>query len=340
MGNALETVENMIGDCFLAVNADDIYEPRLVKDLLHEHEKNPTGLSLVVRETDTPWKYGVIDIDGDIPKRIIEKPERGKEPSNLAVMGIYLLTPEIFGFLSKIPVSDHQLENAYQTYISRGDVKLVKYDGYFSSFKYPWDILDINRYLMHKTIKGQNVHPSVKFKHSEKVVIDGNVRIEEGVNILEYAVIRGPCYIGRNSVIGNHTLIRQSSIGENCCIGSNTEIVRSIIGDNSEFHMAFVGDSIIGKRCWFGAGTVTANLRLDRSPIKVEVNNEKILTDRDKLGVITGDDVYAGTNTQFRPGTIVGSNVWIDQNLTVQGNILSSSFIENGNTRVSIREKH
>jgi bifunctional UDP-N-acetylglucosamine pyrophosphorylase/glucosamine-1-phosphate N-acetyltransferase len=330
MGNAIGSAMGLLKEEFLVVNADDIYDPKLLEKFLDGYKKNHTGLTLAVKETETPWKFDIVEIDDKgVPKRVVEKPKKGEEPSNLAVIGVYLFNPEIFDFLAQVPISDHQLEDAYQKYMDREDAKVIEYDGYFGSFKYPWDILDVNKYLMQGNIKEQEIHPSVKFKDREKTSIEGNVKIEEGVKIFEYSIIRGPCYIGKNTIIGNYVLIRESSIGENCLIGAQTEIARSTVGDNSEFHQTYVGDSIIGERCWFSAGVITANLRLDRLPVKVRIDGQEISTGRDKLGVVTGNDVSLGTGIQLRPGTIIGSNVCIDQGLTVQGDIPSNKFVKN-----------
>lgn len=339
MGNALENVRDLVEEDFLVVNGDDIYESELLRKILAEHVKNSAGLTMAVKKTDTPWKYGIVDLEQGIPKRIVEKPPKGEEPSNLAVIGAYLLNSDIFDFLGKTPLSDHQFEDACQRYMDRGDAKVVEHDGYFGSFKYPWDLLDLNKYLMNAEISEQEIHPSVEFKDRNKTVIEGNIKIEAGVKIYEYAVIRGPSYIGKNSIIGNHTLVRNSSLGEDCLVGYSTEIVRSIIGNDTEFHLTYIGDSVIEERSWFGGGTIAANKKLHKSPVKVEGGGQRISAEHHKLGIIAGHDVRAGTGIQFRPGTLIGSDTWIEQGLTIQSNIPPHKFVRNKDGKPIIEDR-
>ncbi len=99
---------------------------------------------------------------------------------------------------------------------------------------------------------------------ADSAIITGPVVIKKGTRIMEHAIIRGPSYIGENNIIGNNTLIRDSFIGNNNVIGFNTEIKHSYITNDCWFHSNYIGDSIIMDNCLFGAGAVTANLRLDR----------------------------------------------------------------------------
>ncbi len=96
--------------------------------------------------------------------------------------------------------------------------------------------------------------------------------------MFEGACIKGPCYIGENSVVGGNSLVRDfSSLGSNCVVGFSTEIKHSLIGDNCWFHMNYIGDSIISNNCLFGAGTITANFRFDENNVKVRIGEQ---TDR------------------------------------------------------------
>ena len=89
-------------------------------------------------------------------------------------------------------------------------------------------------------------------------------------------MIKGPCYIGRGSIIGNGALIRDfAHLGKRCVVGFGTEIKHSYIGNDCWFHMNYIGDSVVGSRCSFGAGTVTANLRFDEGEVMVKVADER-----------------------------------------------------------------
>jgi len=152
-------------------------------------------------------------------------------------------------------------------------------------------------------------HVSASASISEKATIEGRVTLGDNVRVLENAVIRGPAYIGPNSIIGNNALVRDySHIGADCVIGYSTEVKSSYVGDGCWFHSSYIGDSIIGKGCSFGAGTVLANFRFDEQNVSVMVADEAIDTGLDKLGAIVGNNCKTGVNASITPGTKIGPN--------------------------------
>jgi bifunctional UDP-N-acetylglucosamine pyrophosphorylase/glucosamine-1-phosphate N-acetyltransferase len=90
-------------------------------------------------------------------------------------------------------------------------------------------------------------------------------------------------------------------------------------------HLSYIGDSVIGEKCNFGAGTITANLRFDDANISMKIKGEIVDTGRRKLGVITGDNVKTGIKSSFMPGVKVGPNSWIKPNLMVQRDLPANS---------------
>ena len=160
-----------------------------------------------------------------------------------------------------------------------------------------------------------------------------NVYLDEGVRVLDNAVIQGPAYIGKNTIIATGALVRGSHIGSNCVIGFGSEVARSYVGEGVWTHTNYVGDSIIGNNVSFGSGAVTGNLRLDEKPIGVVIQNakspqgEKINSHRTKLGLITGNNIRAGINTSFMPGVKIGSNSCVGAGITVAQDIPENSFV-------------
>lgn len=135
----------------------------------------------------------------------------------------------------------------------------------------------------------------------------------ENVKIFENAVIKGPCYIGDNCVIGNNALIREyTNLENNSIVGANVEVTRCIFQEDVHVHSGFFGDSIFGKGCRIGAGTITANVRIDRGEVKSVVKGEKIGTGLDSLGVIMGENSKSGIHCSLMPGILIGSNcnIW------------------------------
>jgi bifunctional UDP-N-acetylglucosamine pyrophosphorylase/glucosamine-1-phosphate N-acetyltransferase len=306
MANALETAKDFVGENFFVVNADDIFESSLINEMLKQFRKGNAEIVLSCKPVKETWKFGIIKTENDKVTRFVEKPPKGQEPSNLAVIGVYIMTKKIFEYCKKVPVSDHQYEDAIQMFIQdKNIVKAVRYEGFFAGYKYPWDLFTINEYLMDKLVNKRIIEDGVEI--SEKAHVEGKVWIRRGAKIFEGACIKGPCYIGSNSIIGNNSLIRNySSIGDNCMVGFSSEIKHSLIGDNCWFHMNYIGDSIISDNCLFGAGTITANFRFDAGTIKVTVDGNRVDSGRDKLGAIVGDSCKIGVNACLLPGVKVG----------------------------------
>jgi bifunctional UDP-N-acetylglucosamine pyrophosphorylase/glucosamine-1-phosphate N-acetyltransferase len=101
-------------------------------------------------------------------------------------------------------------------------------------------------------------------------------------------------------------------------VGNAVEIKNSVIMDGTHIgHLSYVGDSVIGEKCNFGAGTITANLRFDDGKIKMMIKDKLVDTGRRKLGVVFGDNVKTGIKSLFMPGVKVGANTWVGANFMV-----------------------
>ena len=340
MADALKSAEDLVEDYFFVVNADDIYESRLLEGMEKAFKESGTEAVLAYKPVEETWKYGIVDVKDGRVVRLIEKPPRGEEPTNFAVIGAYILAKKILDYYKRLPVSDHQYEDAIQAFIEDGNpVRGVFYDGFFATYKYPWDLFTLTEYLMDRKITCPSYGEDVLI--SERACLEGNVWLGDGTRVFEGACIRGPCYVGRNCVVGNNSLIwNYSSIGDNCVIGYSSEIKHSIIGDYCWFHSNYIGDSIISDNCSFGAGTVTANFRFDESTIKLNIDGEIVDSGRMKLGVIMADNCKTGINSCIIPGvrvgphSIIGPNVTLDQDLEPNTIIFvdKKSYIKKENT--------
>src|SRR3989344_3640304 len=139
---------------------------------------------------------------------------------------------------------------------------------------------------------------------------------------MEGARIKGPCFIGKNTMIGNNAIVRNNvDIEENCVIGANMEIKNSFVMKNSKTHSGFIGDSIIGENVRLGANFDTANVRLDRETVKIEISGEKIDTGLKKLGTIVGSGVKIGIKSSTMPGIMIGGNSTFQKNKLTKTNI-------------------
>ncbi len=305
MANALQAAEHLLEDRFFMLNGNDIFEPYLLTDVMMKAQETQGDMVLVGREMENPWKFGVFKFEDGKVSAVVEKPPQGEEPSNVVVVGVYFFSRLILDYIARTPVTNYQLEMAYQGLIDEENVEFVPYDGVFESFKYPWDLLQINEYLMDRFITEPRISDQAHL--SDTAVIDGNVLIEDGARVFEHAVIRGPAYVGHDSVIGNNVLMwNYSSVGANSVVGFSSEIKHSLIGSNCWIHMSYIGDSVVSDNCSFGAGTITANFRFDEGHVPVMVKGERVSSGADKLGVIMGPECKTGCNATLMPGVKVG----------------------------------
>jgi UDP-N-acetylglucosamine diphosphorylase/glucosamine-1-phosphate N-acetyltransferase len=327
MADALETVEGLAEDHFFVVNADDIFEASLIKQMLKQFREGDAEIVLSCKPVQETWKFGIIRVEDEKVTDFVEKPPRGKEPSKLAVVGVYILPKQIFDYYESIPVSDHQYEDAILRFIKdRNVVKAVSYDGFFAGYKYPWDLFAINRHLMDSKLTKQTIEEDVEI--SGRATVEGRVWLGRGAKVFEGACIRGPCYIGENSVVGGNSLVRDySSLGRGCVVGFSTEIKHSLIGDDCWFHMNYIGDSIISDNCLFGAGTITANFRFDEKNVQVRVGDKRVDSGTNKLGAIIGDNCKTGINSCLEPGVKVGPQSMVGPNVDLQDDLEPGKII-------------
>jgi NDP-sugar pyrophosphorylase family protein len=324
MADALKSVQKLLGDePIIVASPNDVLDSTAYAAIAKAQQRGSAGSYILACEVKDYFPGGYLVLgQGEGVKAIIEKPGKGNEPSNLVNVVVHLHTKPrqlLQHIASAVSSNDDVYERALSNMMKEGyKVKAVKHQGFWKAIKYPWDIFPVMEHFLKKGGKGV----SPKAKISKTAVIEGDVLIEEGGKVLENAVIKGLCYIGQNSVIGNNALIRDNShIGEGCVVGYGTEIKHCYIGDNCWFHRNYFGDSIIGNDCSFGAGTVSANLRLDESEISVQVGGEELSTGLNKLGALVGNGVRTGINVSIMPrrrvgeGGFVGPHVCLTEDL-------------------------
>jgi bifunctional UDP-N-acetylglucosamine pyrophosphorylase/glucosamine-1-phosphate N-acetyltransferase len=134
--------------------------------------------------------------------------------------------------------------------------------------------------------------------------VDGRLQVGKGTKILPGVVIEGDVIIGDNCKVGPNCYIRGStSIGDKCHVGQAVEIKNSILLPGTNVgHLSYLGDSILGEKVNFGAGTITSNLRHDGGAHRSPVEGRMVDTGRRKLGTIVGDGVHTGIHTSIYPG--------------------------------------
>jgi len=317
MGEAILLAEKYLDKEFILLNAYHLEVDKVIDSLLAKNAEEVDGV-LLVKQTKNPSDYGIVSVEGDRVKQIVEKPESGKEPTDLRIIGIYLLSFSFFAELKKTTSEHYSLETALNTYVKNHNVVFVETKEETIVLKYPWDLLAIKDYLLKdvKSHRGENV------SIADSAQIIGEVWIEDNVTILEGACIKGPCYLGKNSYIGSNALLRNRiDVEGNVVIGAYMETMNSIFMKGVTTHSGFIGDSIVGDETKIGAQFCTANVRLDRETVKALVKEKKVDSGLKHFGMVIGSNSLIGIKSSTMPGVIIGSRVSIGPSTTVLHNV-------------------
>jgi bifunctional UDP-N-acetylglucosamine pyrophosphorylase/glucosamine-1-phosphate N-acetyltransferase len=328
-GNAVSIVEPHIKDDFLLVYGDLLFSVDAVKNVINLHEKEKPAATMAVVPVENPEDYGIVELEDEKHvKRIVEKPKHEEAPSNLANAGIYVFSTEIFDKVRETSASARgeweitdaisQLLNEKKTVLA---IKISQDD--WVDIGRPWDLLEANRWALERM--EHKVYGLVE--NGARLI--GPVSVAETARIRSGAYIEGPALIDEESDIGPNCYIRSyTSIGKKVRIGNACEIKNSIIMDNVHIgHLSYVGDSILGENCNLGAGTITANYRLDGGTIKMVVKDRVVDSERTKLGAVLGDNVKAGINALFMPGVKVGNNSQIGPDVIVYRDVPADTVV-------------
>lgn len=176
----------------------------------------------------------------------------------------------------------------------------------FAGKTYPWEVLDDIKAFIYQL--GETL-PEDEFTHPE----DG-IWIAKDATVFDSAYIGAPCIIDHGAEIRQCAFIRGSAIiGKNAVVGNSTELKNVILFDNVQVpHYNYVGDSILGYKAHMGAGSITSNVKSDKTLVVIKEPGNPIETKRKKVGAMLGNYVEVGCNSVLNPGTVIGcrSNIY------------------------------
>ena len=176
---------------------------------------------------------------------------------------------------------------------------------YLAGYEYPWQALKGIKELI------LSLGPTLGEDYTE---VAPTVWVHKTATVFPSAYLGAPCIIGANTEVRHCAFIRGSAlVGENCVVGNSVELKNVILFDNVQVpHYNYVGDSILGYKSHMGAGSVTSNVKSDKTLVVVKNGPEKIETGLKKFGAMLGDFVEVGCNSVLNPGTVIGrhSNVY------------------------------
>jgi UDP-N-acetylglucosamine diphosphorylase / glucose-1-phosphate thymidylyltransferase / UDP-N-acetylgalactosamine diphosphorylase / glucosamine-1-phosphate N-acetyltransferase / galactosamine-1-phosphate N-acetyltransferase len=343
MAGAVLSAAHLFGkDPVFIVSANDVVDAEAYKLVLRAAPDKKYDSLIVGKTVEKYFPGGYLKVKaGGLISGIVEKPGAGKEPSKMVNLVLHFhrdstrLVKELRATKSA-SARDDRYEVALDRLIRAGvKMKALQYNGFWQPVKYPWHVITLMNYFLDGSGKGLQKGKNVSIAKS--ATIKGNVFLGDGVKVLENAVISGPAYIGKNTIIATGALVRNSQVGEDCVIGFGSEIARSYLGNGVWTHTNYIGDSVIGNNCSFGSGTVTGNLRLDEGNIQVRVNGDKVDCGSNKFGLITGDNVRCGINTSFMPGVKIGNNCFIGGGIIIAQDIEDNKYAY-GKTELVIKD--
>ena len=296
-GHAVLCAKRLVktGERFLIVPGDDLFSKKDINNCLKQK------YCVLAKEVSDPEKWGILVTDKN--NLIIDIEEKPKAPkSNLANTALWVMDKKIMDIMERLGKSsrgEYEITSALKELIKTEKIYCQKVEDYWLPIGYPWHIIEANEFLL-KRIKKSDI----KGKVWKNVHIEGKIILGKNSEILPGVYIEGNAVIGENTKIGPNSYIRgATTIGNNSKVGQGVEVKNSVIGDNTKIpHLSYVGDSVIGDNCNLGAGTITANLKHDKSHVKTMIKGELVNSGRKKFGVIMGDNVHTAINTSIYPG--------------------------------------
>lgn len=195
----------------------------------------------------------------------------------------------------------------------------------FEGLTYPWEALPLIKDFILKL--GATLDPEEYEKRGE------DVWVAKSAKIFDSAYLGGPCIIGKNAEVRQCAFIRGNAIvGEGAVVGNSTELKNVVLFNKVQVpHYNYVGDSILGYKAHMGAGSITSNVKSDKTlvVIKNSFTGESIETGIKKVGAMLGDNVEIGCNSVLNPGTVIGRGSMVYPTSCVRGVIPADHIFKN-----------
>ena len=194
---------------------------------------------------------------------------------------------------------------------------------YLNQFEYPWQALKgIKDFIL-------QTGPSLSDEYEQ---IKENVWVHKSATVFESAYLGAPCIIGANTEVRHGAFIRCSAlIGDNCVVGNSVELKNVILFDCVQTpHYNYVGDSILGYKSHMGAGSITSNVKSDKTLVVVHDGEMNYETGLKKFGAMLGDYVEVGCNSVLNPGTVIGVHSNVYPVSCVRGVVPDHSIVKSG----------
>lgn len=202
---------------------------------------------------------------------------------------------------------------------------------YLAGYTCPWEAL--------KGIKDLILSLGPTLSKEEYTEVSEHVWVHKTAAVAPTAYLGAPCIIGAHTEVRHCAFIRGSAlVGENCVVGNSVELKNVILFDNVQTpHYNYVGDSILGYKSHMGAGSITSNVKSDKTLVVIH-GSEDCPTGLKKVGTMLGDFVEVGCNSVLNPGTVIGRHSNVYPLSCVRGVIPANSIVKTGGIVVAKRE--
>jgi glucose-1-phosphate thymidylyltransferase len=314
--HALRQVSHLINDRFLVVNGDTIIDASAIKEIIRVSSGDAAMLTVTVAKA--PQQYGVVQIQNNLVKAILEKP-KGEDVSNVVNAGVYSFSPIIFNFLESMEISErgeYEITDAIKKMLAEGyAVKSVHTNPTWMDALYLWNLLDMNSAI----IARQKANIRGKVEDGARIV--GPVTIGENSVIMSGSYVVGPVVIGDNCDIGpNSVILPGTSIGSNCTIESFSRVSNSILMNNVKVaSFNNISSSILGEGVSTGSHMI-----VEASETRVEMDDVLM---KANMGAAIGDNTEIHGRVLIKPGKIIGVRCRIGAGAIIRGNIPDNSKI-------------
>ncbi len=303
--HALAQAKECVDDEFLVLPGNKLIDAATIAHFVHAKPQ-----AVLVKRVENPIRYGVVNVEGEVVKRITEKPKEAE--SSLINTGIYAFNKEVFSFIE----SELGITDVLNNMIARG-ARICAYEteGTWLDIVYPWDMISLNSAIINR------ITAVVDGTIEHGVSINGLVSVGKDTIIRSNSYIVGPVVIGEGCEIGpNVCILPATSIGKNVVISPFSEIENSVVGDDVSIGPgSIVQDSVIDRGTIMGGHFTACS-----DDVEIIVNAEIHLV---KVGAMLGECCNLGNSVTIQPGAIIGNHSRIKSLKLISGVLPDGSLV-------------